>query len=114
MTKFQLAGKDLMLVGVPGNNVLIMNDVANNIGLPPGSWQIVGSGTVSQITEKEAIEIVEYDVDNDDEGTAFVRIKDYETGDWDADGFLESLTSLVRSYGFENLDEVVMLKNENV
>ncbi len=77
--------------------------------LPPGNWQIVGTGTADKITDGEAREIVKCHVKPGWNGDGNGLWENYEKGDPLFMSAKESLHSLLKSQGYDNLSEIVLL-----
>jgi hypothetical protein len=90
--------------------------IHKHIKLPPGNWQIVGAGTVDKITKEEAEPLVEtntwYDGPQEQHGLGMVRYyREYpkELEESCLLSSVESLHSLLKSQGYDNLSEIVLL-----
>jgi hypothetical protein len=121
MKQFETNGHRCLVVDVPdgtlyfdigfgGADVICIGEYVETgyIKTPPGNWQIVGTGTADKITEQEWGEVVE--VCEDEISDYRHLFYDYEKKEWSADDKTESGHSLLKSQGYENLSEIVLLK----
>jgi hypothetical protein len=87
-----------------------ITDKYSGVKLPPGEWEIVGTSTTDKITDGEAREIVKCHVKPGWNGYGNGLWENYEKGDPLFMSAKESLSSLLKSQGYENLSEIVLLK----